>query len=338
MKYKKTLPFLLTAVCLLFAAGLSGCKRSDTIQKSGFFFDTIISITLYDSQKTEELEHCFELARMYEGYFSAKIADSDISKINHAAGKQVLVHKETIELIKLGLTYSKLSGGKFDLTIGKLTSLWDFHAKSPSLPDKKKLAEAVSTIDYRSVNINGEKVSLADRDAAIDLGGIAKGYIADKMKGYLLSCGIESGLINLGGNVLAIGEKQDGSAYTIGIQKPFDKTGAAIASLKIKDQTVVTSGTYERYFELNGALYHHILDTRTGYPYDNGICSVSIICDNSVDGDGLSTACFALGLKDGMKLVESLDDTEAIFIMTDLSMHCSSGIGEKVAFQAIESE
>ena len=335
MEHKKTLP-ILAAVCLFIAAQLSGCSRDSTIQKSGFYFDTIISVTLYDSTKTEELDHCFELADTYEKYFSTKLADSDISKINRAGTKSVHVHDETKELLELGLSYSALSQGKFDITIGNLTSLWDFHSKTPSLPNKKKIAKAVSSIHYQAVKISGNEVSLSDPDASIDLGGIAKGYIADKIKEYLVSCGVTSGIINLGGNVLTIGEKTDGSAYTIGIQRPFDETGAAIATLKIKDQTIVTSGTYERYFEQDGALYHHILDTSTGYPYDNGLCSVSIICGKSADGDGLSTTCFAMGLKKGMDFIESLDDTEAIFITSDQTLHCSSGIGTKIPFEEIK--
>ncbi len=320
----KLLPLLL--LCLLF----SGCGTKEPISRNGFYFDTIISITLYDSSKTEELEHCFSMAETYEQYFSTRIPDSDISKINAAAGKPVQVHEETLELIQKGITYAQLSNGKFDISIGKLTDLWDFQAKTPSVPDAKAAAAAADTIDYRKIQINGNEISLSDPDTAIDLGGIAKGYIADKMKSYLLSQGVTSGLINLGGNVLTIGEKADGSAYSIGIQRPFDETGASIASVSVKDRSVVTSGIYERCFEQGGIRYHHILDTETGYPYDNGLLSVSIICEDSTDGDALSTTCFALGLTQGMKLVESLEQTEAIFITSDEKLHTSSGIGTEI--------
>lgn len=333
MKHKKHILYFL--ILLLLCPALSGCGNQP-VSKSGFYFDTVISITLYDSSKSAELEHCFELADLYEHYFSAKIADSDISRINASGGKPVRVHDETLELLEKGLYYSKLSGGKFDITIGKLTDLWDFQTENPALPDADKIAGAVSSIDYQNVTINGSEVTLTDTNAAIDLGGIAKGYIADKMKAYLLSQGIHSGLINLGGNVLAIGTKKNGEAYTIGIQKPFDETGAAVASVKIKDQTIVTSGTYERYFEQDGTLYHHILDTDTGYPYANGLVSVSIICRDSADGDGLSTVCFALGLEKGMALIETLEDTEAVFITSDQKLHGTSGIGTKIALQEVQ--
>lgn len=332
---KRKLTRLITILFLCLF--LSGCGKTTPIQQSGFYFDTIISITLYDSSKTAELEHCFELAELYENYFSTKIDQSDVSKINAAKGKPVRVHNETLELIEKGLYYSRLSNGKFDITVGKLTNLWDFHAETPKLPDATAIADAIQTINYKNVTINGNEVCLTDANASLDLGGIAKGYIADKMKEYLISQDITSGLINLGGNVLTIGTKKDGSTYTIGIQKPFDEIGAPVASLSIQDQTIVTSGIYERYFEQDGVRYHHILDVDTGYPYENELLSVSIICQHSVDGDGLSTTCFALGLEKGMELIESLDHTEAIFITADQKLHCSSGIGTDISIQQAEN-
>lgn len=331
-------PIILCLSVILLCPFFSACGSSGPIQQSGFYFDTIITVTLYDQSKTADLEHCFELARMYENYFSAKISDSDISKINASAGTPVQVHDETAELIEKGLYYCELSGGKFDITVGKLTDLWDFHAETPQIPDSAAIAQAVAAIDYHNVILDGNEVTLTNKDAAIDLGGIAKGYIADKLKEYLVSQGITSGLINLGGNVLAIGSKNNHDAYTIGLQRPFDETGSATASVQIKDMTVVTSGIYERFFEQDGRIYHHILDTDTGYPYDSGLLSVSIICPHSADGDGLSTVCFSLGLKDGMDLIESLDHTEAVFITSDYKLHCSSGIGTEIPLQEIGTE
>lgn len=157
--------------------------------------------------------------------------------------------------------------------------------------------------------------------AGIDLGAIAKGYIADQVKTYLKKQGIKHAIINLGGNVDVIGTKPDGSKYNIGIQKPFDESGEAITSVQLKDQTVVTSGIYERYFKKNGKLYHHILDPRTGYPCENNLYSVSIITDSSTKADALSTTCFLLGYEKGMELIQSMDGVEAIFITDDEKVH-----------------
>lgn len=344
IKQKKKL-FSLVAAGALFTGLLSGCasSSSDPITKSGFYFNTVISITLYDSSKEQLLEDCFDLAQTYENYFSNTIPDSDISRINASGGTPVTVHEETADLLKTGLSYCELSGGKFDLTIGQLSDLWDFSTKAlleeatPSMiPSEEDIKAALATVDYHCIEIDGNEVTLTNPDARLDLGAIAKGYIADQMKTYLNENGVTSGYINLGGNVLVLGPKADGSAYKIGIQKPFDETGASIAAVEVRDETVVSSGVYERCFTVDGILYHHILDTSTGYPYQNGLLGVTIITKNSVDGDALSTTCFALGLSDGMALIESLPDTEAVFITDDYALHKSSGIGTDIPFQEIE--
>ena len=350
-KYRLFLCMLLSVPVLL----LSGCDlpsrlnfgktsgSGESISKSGFYFNTVITVTLYGTKDETLLDDCFSLADTYENYFSNTIADSDVSKINTANGAPVTVHEETAELIKKGLYYGDLSNGKFDITIGKLSDLWDISTKAllektdaSMIPSDDEIKETLKTVNYQNVVVDGNTVTLKDPSAKIDLGGIAKGYIADRMKDYLNKKGAACGYINLGGNVLCLGPKPDGSAYNIGIQRPFDEEGAAMLAVSVTDQTVVSSGVYERYFEVDGKRYHHILDTATGYPYDNGLLGVSIITDESVDGDGLSTTCFALGLDDGMALVESLDNTEAVFITDDYELHFSSGMGTKIPYQVME--
>ena len=224
-------------------------------------------------------------------------------------------------VIKIQILYSELSGGAFDLTIEPVSALWDFKADKPTVPSSDAIAQAVSHVDYTKVDIRDNTVTLEDPEAGIDLGAIAKGYIADQVKTYLKKQGIKHAIINLGGNVDVIGTKPDGSKYNIGIQKPFDESGEAITSVQLKDQTVVTSGIYERYFKKNGKLYHHILDPRTGYPCENNLHSVSIITDSSTKADALSTTCFLLGYEKGMELIQSMDGVEAIFITDDEKVH-----------------
>lgn len=339
MKTKKTI-FSYKLTCSLLAFFLFfcsfyfvGCGRSkEPVSKSDFYFNTVITITLYGEENASYIDDCFKLASHYENLFSNTIADSDISKINNANGTPVTVDDDTIELLQKGIYYGDLSQGQFDITIGKLSSLWDFPNNSGTVPSESDIEATLSTIDYHAIVIDGNEVSLSNPDAMIDLGGIAKGYIADKMKDYLNEKDITSGMINLGGNVLTLGDKPDGSNYNIGIQKPFSDDGTAIASVEVSDETVVSSGVYERYFYVSDNFYHHILNPKTGYPYDNNLLGVTIICPKSVDGDGLSTTCFALGLEDGMKLIESLDDTEAIFITDDYELHTTSGIGSNIPF------
>ena len=331
------------ALCLPLLSGCGTNTTGNAISKSGFYFNTVIQVTLYDSSKESALEGCFDLAAEYEGYFSNTVADSDISQINENAGTPVTVHDETIELLNRAIYYGDLSGGKFDVTLGNLSDLWDFSTKAlideadaSMIPSDDEIHALLPAIDYHSIQISGNEVTLTDPDAKIDLGGIAKGYIADKMKAYLNDQGVTSGYINLGGNVLALGAKPDASTYKIGIQKPFAESGESIAAVEITDQTVVSSGVYERCFTVDGTLYHHLLDVTTGYPYNNGLLGITIITDESVDGDGLSTTCFALGLEDGMALVESLPDTEAIFITDDYKLHVSSGMGSTVPYEVLD--
>lgn len=339
-----TRSFLFFIGIFFFINTLIGCTPSQTsVSKSGFYFDTIITITLYGTRDTTYIDHCFDLAKEYENKFSNTITTSEISQINAHAGKsKVEISKDTIELLNAGLKYGELSKGAFDVTIGNLSDLWNFseeanaaekndHKASASiLPSQGELLECIKHVDYTNLEITDNAAYLKDIKSKIDVGGIAKGYIADQMKEYLNAQGITSGIINLGGNILTLGEKPDGSYYTIGIKRPFDEKGAAMATVQIKDQSVVTSGIYERYYKVDGKLYHHILDINTGYPYDNHLYSVTIISDSSRDGDALSTSCFALGLEEGMKLIEALENTEAIFITDDLELHSSSGIGTQI--------
>ena len=258
--------------------------------------------------------------------FSTTNTDSELYKLNHASGQPFTVSSETASLIQEGIHYSELSGGAFDLTIEPVSALWDFKAAKPTVPSADAIAQAVSHVDYTKVDIQDNTVTLEDPEAGIDLGAIAKGYIADQVKTYLKKQGVKHAIINLGGNVDVIGTKPDGSKYNIGIQKPFDESGEAITSVQLKDQTVVTSGIYERYFKKNGKLYHHILDPRTGYPCENNLYSVSIITDSSTEADALSTTCFLLGYEKGMELIQSMDGVEAIFITDDGKVHRTDGI------------
>lgn len=316
---------------------ICGCTpKNATYSNNNIFFDTVITLTVYDPDHVDYMQDCFDMAAKYENMFSRTIADSDISKINNAAGEFVEVSDETIELLEYGLKYCELSNGAFDITVGALSDTWDFKNNTGVVPDQSVIDTTLATVDYNNIMIDGNKVCLNAEGAMIDLGGIAKGYIADKMKEYLVEQGVTSAIINLGGNVLLVGSKTDGTKYTIGIQKPFDETGTAMASVDIQDCSLVSSGVYERYFELDGTIYHHILNTDTGYPVENGLYGVTIISENSVDGDALSTAVFSLGLKDGMALIESLENTEAIFITDELETVLSSGISREIPFKILE--
>ncbi len=318
---KRVYILLITAVILLNVCACVPVNNKG-VSKSSFVLNTVATITLYDSNDESIIDSCFDICRKYESMLSRTIPTSDIARLNSRESQ--VVSDDTAELLALGKHYSELSDGAFDLTIEPLSVLWNFSSDNHIVPNRQEISAAAEKIDYRSMTIDGNQVSFSSEDTRVDLGAIAKGYIADRMKEYLISCGIEHAIINLGGNVLCIGGKSDSESFNIGIQKPFgDQT---IATLSITGQSVVTSGVYERFFEQDGVLYHHILDTKTGMPIDNGLLSVTIVSERSADGDALSTTCFALGLEDGLKLLDSIDGVYGMFITEDYELHFSEGM------------
>lgn len=325
----KTLPLLLCAILgfLLCSCSFTKDSQNQSVQDTILAFDTVVTITLYGTDDTEVLTKALNLCKDYEALFSRTIPGSDIYKINHASGKPTAVSPETIFLIKEALHYSELTDGAVDITIAPVRELWDFtsreqRASAALLPDQADLKEALSHVNYHCIQYDetANTVTLTDPKAQIDLGFIAKGYIADSVKACLLKEGISSAVINLGGNVLTVGKKPDGSAFRIGIEKPF-ATQDTLKVLSVTDKSVVTSGIYERYFRIGDTVYHHILDPKTGYPVSNSLLSVTILSDSSMEGDALSTSCLLLGFEDAKKLIEGLDGIDAVFITDDYQLH-----------------
>lgn len=329
-------------IASLLLAGLTGCglqtaSSTDYIDRTSFYFDTVINVRIYGSQDESILDDCMEIASHYDSLFSATKEGSDIWNINHSDSKSVTVDSDTISLLNTALYYANISGGAFNPALGSVLSLWDFtndgndNDNDHVIPDSDDIENALLHIDYNQIKIDekASTVTVEDPDILIDLGAIAKGFIADKIKEYLVECNISSAIINLGGNVLLVGSKPGNSYFTIGVEKPFGSVNEYITSVPVSDKSVVTSGVYERYFELDGTIYHHIIDPQTGYPTDNDLYSVTIVSDKSVDGDALSTTCFVLGADKGMELIESLDGYEAAFVYSDYSISYSSGFPNK---------
>ncbi len=325
MRMVKTLALALALLMLIGETATA--SSSKPLTRQGFMLDTTISISLYDNKSEDILDGAFELCEEYEQLFSRTIEGSDVYRINSSNGSPVAVSDATAELIETALSYSELSDGAFDPTIEPLVTLWGITSDNPHVPSSEDIKSALALVDWTQVSVDGNTVTLG-AGMGIDLGGIAKGYIADKLAEYLSNSGITSALINLGGNVLTIGAKPDGSSFTIGVQKPFGESGEVLGACRVTNMSVVTSGIYERYFIENDTLYHHILDTSTGYPVDNDIYSVTIISPSSTNCDALSTICFALGTELGLELIESLDNTEAIYCMSDGELVFSSGAAD----------
>ena len=268
-------------------------NNSQPIKKSSFLLDTIVTVQIYDSDDESILNEAIELIKYYELIFSRSNEKSELYRLNHGLlaheGLNYTISDELADVLSYGIKYGNLSNGYFDITIAPILSLWDFKAENPVLPSDDKLNEAIPLVGYKNMTLVGNNLTFKNQAIEIDLGGIAKGYIADRIKDYLLEKSVESAMINLGGNVLCLGSKPDGSPFNIGIQMPYADRNETIAAMEISDMSVVSSGIYERFITINDKSYHHILNPKTGYPFENNLISVSIISPYSVDGDGLST-------------------------------------------------
>lgn len=314
---------------IICTAWLAGCSRKDAapVSRSSFLLNTFVTVTLYDSQDEAILDGCMDLCSGYEKLLSKTLESSEIYRMNHRkeGERTITVSEKTARVLSEGLAYSRISGGAFDITIEPLSTLWDFTGSSPHVPDRGEIEKDIKKVGYENVILEGNQVTFLSGETTIDLGAVAKGFIADEMKAYLEGKGVKSAVINLGGNVLCVGKRPDGTPFKIGLQKPYATHTETVAALGIEDMSVVSSGVYERHFVEDGVNYHHILNPRTGYPYENGLVQVSVISPRSVDGDGLSTTCFALGLEEGTRLIESMDQIYGIFLTEDGELHYTEG-------------
>lgn len=321
-----------TIITTLMIITQTACVSEEPVSKTEFLLDTVCTITVYgmsEDQGTEVLNKAFTSCAAYEKMLSKTDKGSDIYNINHARGKPVTVTKKTYGLIKDALEYGRISKGKFDITIGAVSQLWDFKSDNPKVPDRDKLEAAVKTVDYRNVVLmEGNRVRLKNPDAKLDLGGVAKGYIADRLTEEMESEGVEQAIINLGGNIVVLGEKAKGMPWNIGIERPYSDRSEIIGTVALMDSSIVTSGIYERKFSVNGKLYHHVLDPDTGYPAETRLEAVSIQAPKgfSEQCDAYSTICLILGLEEGTDLVEKTQSIKAAFINKEDHIKTTKGM------------
>lgn len=265
--------------------------------------------------------------------------NSEISKINQYAGKQAQkVSEDTYYVIEKAVKYCSLLKGSFDITIRPIVALWGIGKQEARVPTISEIKEKCKVVNYKDIVIdkNNSSILLKNEKQEIDVGGIAKGYAADEVRDIMIKNNIKSALINLGGNIFVIGSKDDGTAWTVGIQNPFKKRGKFALNISVIKKSVVTSGSYERYFEVGGKKFHHIINPSTGYPSESDIISATIISDNSIDGDGLSTGVYIMGVQKAMKLIEEIKGIDAIFITENKEVYITSGLSGKVTIMSNE--
>ncbi|AGB77668.1 membrane-associated lipoprotein involved in thiamine biosynthesis [Enterobacteriaceae bacterium strain FGI 57] len=267
----------------------------------------------------------FHLIKQYEDLLTVNRAQSQVMDINHAAGlNPVSVSRPVYALIKCAKAASLVPGGAFNLAIGPLVKRWKIGFKGDSVPPADDIARLLTLTDPHNVVLDDAQSSvfLTRAGMEIDLGAIAKGYIADRVRDYLRQQGVTLGLINLGGNVQTLGSPEGG--WSIGLKKPFAQDNALLGAIEVVNKSVVTSGVYERFFELDGRRYHHILDPRTGYPLDNELDSVTIIARESLDCDLWTTLIYGMGVEKGVEALRGRPDIEAIFVTKQREIILSS--------------
>ena len=329
---KKVLSAVLLAISLL---GLCSCAKTEKRYTATSFeyFDTVTNIVGYAASEEEfentknyifsELERYHRLYDIYNSYNGI----ANIKTINSSA-EPVKVFEEIIDLIEYGKSVYSMTDGKTNIAMGSVLSIWhDCREDGTRLPEMSELISASEHCNPDDIITDREKgtVFLADEKMSIDVGAIAKGYAAEMIAESLREKGISGYLISVGGNVCAVGSKPGGQKWTVGIESPFGD--GFCETVSVCDVSVVTSGSYQRYFELDGVRYHHIIDPDTLFP-ENRFVSVTVISGSSALADALSTALFNMDIEQGKALIASLEGTYAMWVTADGEKLCSDGFEE----------
>ena len=306
---------------LIFCAFLSLAMRKDEkISRMGFSMNTLINMTVYAAQADNKiLDEAYNLLNKLDKELSMYDASSDISKINFSAGvKSVKVPGEVVEVLKKSLRVYELTGGVFNPLIGAVTKLWKINDSGENfIPSKTSLDAAIKLSEIQNLEINEaeNEIFLKTQGCVLDLGGIAKGYASDKIADLFKKNNIKSALIDLGGNIYALGKKPDNSNWNIGVRDPSIPDGSPALVLSVNDTSIITSGGYERFKIINGKKYTHFFDFKTGETINNDLLSVTLITPDGSLADGLATAFMASGFEKSKEILKKIPaDTGVVFI------------------------
>ncbi|MCU0344928.1 MAG: FAD:protein FMN transferase [Ignavibacterium sp.] len=322
---KKNILYILTTVVLFFIGFFTARNSSDeevkTIKRSKILLGTVVEIQVRenDEKKAKDaITKAFTEIKRIDDLFTTYNEASSAWKINNSADSIISVDPEIYNLIVLCDSITRLSNGSFDVSLDNLTKVWGFYTDDPQLPTKAEIDSSLLNSGWQKITLLGDNKIIKKENVGLNFGAIAKGYAVDKAIDVLKKLGIKEALVNAGGEISVIGKD-----WIVGVQHPRE-INSIIKKIKLDEFTVATSGDYEQYFEVGGVRYHHILDPKTGYP-STGLQSVTIIYKSNTLADALATAVFVMGKENGMKLIESLDDTEAMIIDSGGEIFYSSG-------------
>lgn len=307
---------------------LAGCGKPNVVSQDFFAMDTAMNIRAYGAHAQSAVNECIRTINELETHLSRTQEGSDIFALNHAGGKPVALTEQSAEVLRSALQLAEETGGTFDPTVAPLSDLWAIGTEQAAVPEQREIDAVLPLIDYKSVKLNGLEASLPEQ-ACVDLGGIGKGYAADRTAEILREAGVKQAVITLGGNVYVLGEKEKGVPWTVGITDP-DHPGEWFAALRVTDTSVVTSGDYERYFEQGGKRYCHIFDPETGYPAETDLRSVTVVSENSTQADAQTTALFVMGCDAARKYCAE-HGIEAVFVRNDHTVFVTEGLRDSFA-------
>lgn len=321
----------LVLICVFILCGCGGdTTESETgekkCEKEIYAMDTIMELTIYGSNASSVMNDAVALIQRYDKTFSVTNAESDVAKLNESGGKPISVSAETYELIRKSLAISEETGGLFDISIYPLVREWGFTTGEYRIPSEKERQTALSKVDVSKIKVLQDNKVQLEPDMEIDLGAVAKGYLSQQLMNLFREKNIDSAIVSLGGNVQALGKKEDGTPFVVGITDPLDGS-SLYGTVQVEDKAVITSGIYQRYFEKDGKRYHHIMDKRTGMPAENTLASVTVISEDGAKADALATALYVMGEDEAKAFQKNHPEIEIILIRKDGSYWQSEGAG-----------
>ncbi len=311
-----------------FVLMTSGCGKSKTYQNSQFFaMDTIMSIELLGEKSN--LDEVRTIVETLEDCVSVTDTNSELYQINHRTSNTVEISDTVMQLLQGELEITKTTDGALNPALYPISSAWGFTTDTKRVPSTEELAALLPKTDWKEIQLSQNQLTLSP-EMELDFGATAKGFASELCANYLKECNVESALLDFGGNMYTIGNNKKGQSWKIGIRDPWDETGKNnVGVLESTNEAVITSGSYERYFEQDGKRYHHIIDGITGMPAESGLMSVTIVCENGLKADGLSTALFVMGLEKGSEYWRQYGGFEAIFIAEDGNQYYTEGLQER---------
>lgn len=327
MNKKRLGAIILLFACLIIYLVCTSSGNKEYSLHIDAVMDTYADITLITDKNGDKLaDNAAQILYDLENKFSHTKKESEISRLNNSHSEEV--SEDTYEIIKKSGEITDASKGHFDITVGAVSEEWSKTFENGILPDDNKLSTELESVGYGTIKLENGRVNITKDGQKINLGAIAKGYAADKIKAYLDENDVENALVNFGGNIWVKGRNKKGELWNVGVRNPKSETDILL-SLRVSDKFVITSGNYIRFRDIDSVRYHHIIDAKTGYPTQNNLTGVTVVSDSGFFGDALSTSCFLLGFEEGRKLAESYN-VQIIFVTEDNKVYYSSSLEESV--------